>query len=127
LDRWGNATYRHNDDGFLLVNFRQLKARVDEPYVFPAHVQHVFYADDLNMLGWKVVLHKEPRSKHILVFDSDEVTMLDNLIEVDVPLKIPKILRNITLVGAIELIGANAILAVEELQRLSGDDEVGFE
>jgi hypothetical protein len=38
LDRWGNATYKRNDDGFLLVNFRQLKARVDEPYVFPAQV-----------------------------------------------------------------------------------------
>jgi hypothetical protein len=22
LDRWGNATYKHDDDGFLLVNFR---------------------------------------------------------------------------------------------------------
>jgi hypothetical protein len=135
LDRWGNATYRHNDDGFLLVNFRQLKARVDEPYVFPTHVHHVFYADDLNMLGWKVVLHKEPRSIRILVFDSDEVTMLDNLIRVDVPLEIPKVPRNMTLVGAIELIGAgaieligaDAILVAEELQRLSSDDEVGFE
>jgi len=59
--------------------------------------------------------------------DSDEVTMLDNLIGVDVPLEIPKVPRNMTLVGAIELIGADAILIVEELQRFSGDDEVGFE
>jgi hypothetical protein len=103
-----------------------LKARVDEPYVFPTHVQHVFYADDLNMLGWKVVLHKESRSKRILVSNSDEVTMLDNLIGVDVPLEIPKVPRNMTLIGAIELIGADAILVAEELQRFSGDDEVGF-
>ncbi len=39
LDRWGNATYKRDDDGFLLVNFQQLKAWVDEPYVFPAQVQ----------------------------------------------------------------------------------------
>jgi hypothetical protein len=62
-----------------------MKARVDEPYVFSAQVQHVFYVDDPNMPGWKVVLHKKPWSKHILVSDSDEVTMLDNLIGVDVP------------------------------------------
>jgi hypothetical protein len=64
-----------------------LKARVNEPYVFPAQVQQVFYADDPNIFGWKVVLHKEPSSKRILVFDSDEVTMVDNLIGVDVPLE----------------------------------------
>jgi hypothetical protein len=90
-------------------------------------VQQVFYADDPNMPGWKVVLHKEPRSKHILVFDSDEVTMLDNIIGVDVPLEIPEVPRNMALVGAIELTGVDAILVVEEFQRSSSDDEVGLE
>jgi hypothetical protein len=47
--------------------------------------------------------------------DSDEVTMVDNLIGVDVPLEFPEVPRNMTLVGAIELIGADAILVVEEL------------
>jgi hypothetical protein len=103
LDRWGNATYRHDGDEFLLVNSQQLKAWVDEPFVFPTQVQQVFYIDDLNMPRWKVVLHKEPRSKCILVSDSDEVTMLENLIGVDVPLEIPKVPRNMALVGAIEL------------------------
>jgi len=123
----GNATYRHDDDGFLLVNFQQLKARVDELYVFPTHVQQVFYVDDPNMSRWKVVFHKELRSKHILVSNSDEVTMLDNLIGVDVLLEIPKLPRDVAFIGAIELIGADEILVVEELQRLSGADEVGLE
>ncbi len=79
------------------------------------------------MPGWKVVLHKEPRSKRILVSDSDEVTMLDNLIGVDVPLEILEVPRNMALVGASELTGADAILAVEKLQRSSGDGEVGLE
>jgi hypothetical protein len=79
------------------------------------------------MPRWKVVLHKEPRSKRILVSDSDEVTMLDNLIRVYVHLEFPEVPRNMALVGAIELIGAYAILAAEELQRSSGDDEVGLE
>ncbi len=118
----GNVTYKHDDDGFLLVNFQQSKAWVDEPYVFRAHVQQVFYADDPNMSRWKVVFHKELRSKHILVSNSDEVTMLDNLIGVDVPLKIPEVPRNVALIGAIELIGV-----VEKLQRLFGANEVGLE
>jgi hypothetical protein len=79
------------------------------------------------MPRWKVVLHKKPRSKCILVFDSDEVTMLENLIGVDVPMEILEVLRNMALVSAIELIGADAILAAEELQRLFGDGEVDLE
>jgi hypothetical protein len=55
------------------------------------------------------------------------VTMLDNLIGVDVPLEILEIPRNMALVGAIELTGTYAILADEKLQRSSGDDEVGLE
>jgi hypothetical protein len=79
------------------------------------------------MPGWKVVLHKEPRSKRILVCDSDEVTMLDNLIGVDVPLEFLEVPRNMALVGVIDLTGADAILDVEEFQRSSSDDEVGLE
>jgi hypothetical protein len=79
------------------------------------------------MLGWKVVLHKEPRSKRILVSDSDEITILDNLIGIDVPLEIPEVPRNMALISAIELIGIDEILATEELQRLSGAHEVGLE
>ncbi len=54
LDRWGNPTYKCDDDGFLFVNFRQLKAWVDEPYVFLARVQQVFYADDRNILDGRL-------------------------------------------------------------------------
>ncbi len=35
FDRWGNPTYKRDEDGFLL-------AQKDEPYVFPTQVQHVF-------------------------------------------------------------------------------------
>ncbi len=42
-DRWGNPTYKQNEDGFLLAYFHHLKADIDEPYVFPMQVQQVFY------------------------------------------------------------------------------------
>jgi hypothetical protein len=38
-DRWGNPTYKQDEDGFLLANFRHLKVNIDEPYVFPTKVQ----------------------------------------------------------------------------------------
>ncbi len=37
-DKWGNPTYKWDEDGFLLANFRHLKANIDEPYVFPTQV-----------------------------------------------------------------------------------------
>jgi hypothetical protein len=79
------------------------------------------------MPGWKVVLHKKPRSNCILVSNNDEITMLDNLIGIDVPLEILEVPRNMALAGAIELIRVDAILIIEELQRSYGDDEVGLQ
>jgi hypothetical protein len=79
------------------------------------------------MPRWKVVLHKEQRSKCILVSDSDDVTMLDNLIGINVSLEILEVPRNMALVGAIELTEADAILNTKELQRSSNDDEIDLE
>jgi hypothetical protein len=53
--------------------------------------------------------------------------MVDNLIGVNVPLEFPELPRNMALVGAIELTGADAILAAKELQRSSSEDEVDLE
>jgi hypothetical protein len=62
---------------------------------------------------WKVVLHKEAISKHIITENSEEIsTPIDNVIGTKVPLIIPEVLSNIVLVNAIELIGTKAILAV---------------
>jgi hypothetical protein len=58
FDRWGNPTYKWDEDGFLLVNFHNLKAKITKPFVFPSQVQQVFYAYEPNTPWWKVVLHK---------------------------------------------------------------------
>jgi hypothetical protein len=49
--------------------------------------------------------------------------MLNNVIDTKVPFQIRKAPNDPTFVGAIELIGANAILVVEGLQKPSNDDE----
>jgi len=38
FDRWGNPTYKWDENGFLMANFQALKAQEDEPYVFPTQV-----------------------------------------------------------------------------------------
>ncbi len=87
-------------------------------------MQQVFYVDELNSLWCKVVLHKEARSKHIVAKNSEEIiTPIDNVIGIEVPLIIPKVLSNTALVGANELIGTEAVLATMGLQRPSNDEE----
>jgi len=39
FDKWGNPTYKRDEDGFLLANFGTLKVEVTEPFVFPSQVQ----------------------------------------------------------------------------------------
>jgi hypothetical protein len=41
-DRWGNLTYKRDEDGFLLANFHNLKVKFTESFVFPSQVQQVF-------------------------------------------------------------------------------------
>ncbi len=110
FDRWGNPTYKQDEDRFLLANFRNLKVEVIEPFVFPSQVQQVFYADEPNTLWWKVVLHKDARFKRIIAENNEEIgTPIDNVIGTKVPLIISEVLSNTTLVGAIELTGTEAI------------------
>jgi hypothetical protein len=60
----------------------------------------------------------------VVVENSEEINILvDNVIDTEAPLQIPEAPSDTTLVGAIELIGADAILAAEGLQRPSNDDE----
>jgi hypothetical protein len=101
-----------------------LKANIDEPYVFPAQVQQVFYTHEPNTPWWKIVLHKEPRSKHVVVENNEEINILvDNVNDIEAPLQILEAPINTTFVGAIELTGVDAILVVKGLQRPSNDDE----
>jgi hypothetical protein len=115
-NKWGNPTYKSDEEGFLLADFCHLKANIDEPYVFPTQVQQVFYAHEPSTPWWKIVLHKEPRSKQVVVENSKEINILvDNVIDTEAPLQIPEAPSDTTLVGAIELIRADAILATEGL------------
>jgi hypothetical protein len=47
----------------------------------------------------------------------------DNVIGVEVPLKIPDVPHNMAIVGAIELCGTKAIMAFAELQMRGEDDD----
>jgi tagatose-1,6-bisphosphate aldolase non-catalytic subunit AgaZ/GatZ len=76
----------------------------------------VFYADEPSTPRWKVVLHKEARSKRIAAKNNEEIsTPIDNVIGTEVPLIIPEVLSNTSLVGAIELTRIEAILAAAGL------------
>ncbi len=52
-----------------MANFRHMLPEDIEPFVFPSQVQQVFYVDDRHTAWWKVVLHAEPRSRHVF-FDT---------------------------------------------------------
>jgi hypothetical protein len=45
VNRRGQPTYKRDEDGFLLANFNALKVNDDEPFVFLAQVQQVFYSE----------------------------------------------------------------------------------
>jgi hypothetical protein len=116
--------YKRDEDGFLLANCCHLQLEVDEPYVFLAKMQQVFFYEEPNQPDWKVVLHKEPRLRQVVLETTNEtIVVLDNKIRTKVPLELLDPPSNMALVGAIELSGDDAILAVQTLQRPSDDDK----
>jgi len=109
---------------FLLANFRHLKANVDEPFVFLTQMQQVFYVEDSGAPWWKIVLHKELRSKHVVAENNEEVsTLANNVISTKVTLQILEAPSHNTFVGAIQLTGANTILTIQGLQKPSANEE----
>ncbi len=60
----------------------------------------------------------------MVVENNEEIYILvDNVIDIEAPLQIPEAPSDTTLVSAIELTGADAILTAEGFQRPSNDDE----
>jgi hypothetical protein len=64
----GNPTYKQDNPGF----FRHLLHEVDEPFIFPSQIQQVFFKNDPKMPFWKVVFHREPRSRIVVANTFDD-------------------------------------------------------
>jgi hypothetical protein len=69
-----NVNMKRDNYGFSLINFDRLIPLLAKSFAFPLHVEQVFFADDLNNHGWKVVLQKEPKGVRIV---SSKDYMLD--------------------------------------------------
>lgn len=60
-----SATMKRDPYGFTLVNFDRLIPFSAQSFAFPLHIEQVFFADDINNPGWKVVLRKEVRGVRV--------------------------------------------------------------
>jgi hypothetical protein len=52
----GNPTYIRNDVAFLTINFCHNLPLSFEPFIFPCQATQMYFSDDIEKLGWKVVL-----------------------------------------------------------------------
>jgi hypothetical protein len=55
-----------------MANFLHMLVNGNEPFFFPSQVQQVFHSNDYSNPWWKVILHKEPRNKHVFLNTSGE-------------------------------------------------------
>jgi hypothetical protein len=103
-DNRGNPTYIRDEAGFLVVNFRHTLPSMSEPFIFPAQAIQVFFSDDPQKPGWKVVLQKEPRARREVADTSDvfittrvETTALTAPTHVPPPAAVPSLDGAVTL------------------------------
>jgi len=74
-DSRGNPTFNRDNASFLLANFRHLLHELHQPFVLPSQIHQVFFWNDPKTPFWKVLLHREPRSRRVLVntFEHNEI------------------------------------------------------
>ena len=70
--RGRNATVKKDEWGFTMANFRARVPFGYESFVFPIHCQQVFFLDDEDEVGWKVVLRTEVRGRRIDIRAEEE-------------------------------------------------------
>jgi hypothetical protein len=112
-DNRGNNTSARDEASFLLINFRHKLPRMANPFIFPTQATQVFFFDDQKKPGWKVVLRKEARSKGEVVNTADVfITTTSEASSLTVPTEVPAHLTTQSLVGAIELLAEDNLLAI---------------
>ena len=63
--RGRNATVKKDEWGFTMANFGARVSFGYESFAFPIHCHQVFFSDDEDEPGWKVVLRTEVRGRRI--------------------------------------------------------------
>lgn len=63
--RGARATMKCDEYGFTLFRFDRLIPYSADSFAFPLHVQQVFFVDDEENIGWKIVLRRQPRGTRV--------------------------------------------------------------
>ncbi|CAM6128101.1 unnamed protein product [Calypogeia fissa] len=79
------ATMQKDRDGFVLANFADdaLLPEWKEPFIFPCQVEQAFFLDLEDKPGWRVICHKQARSRR--VEGSDVEFCMDDHAAFDIP------------------------------------------
>lgn len=111
-DNRGNPTYTKDEAGFLVVNFRHKLPHLAKLFIFLSQATQVFFLNVRGRPGWKVVLRKEARARQEVVDSVDAFmnTTVDSA-GLRAPYNLPKPTEMINLIGAIELLEEDNLLA----------------
>jgi hypothetical protein len=86
---------------------------MSDPFIFAAQATQVFYSNDPQKSGWKVVLHKEARAKREVAENADAfITTSVETRGLTAPAQIPPPPTTPSLVGAIQFSPEDQVLAM---------------
>lgn len=69
--------FRKDAHGFISLNFSRL-LRTDEPFVLACQVEQVFYVEDNNRKGWRIVVKTEPRDFYNMPLNVTDEVLVDD-------------------------------------------------
>lgn len=105
---------KRDSDGLLLANFNQTLPEWQEPFVFPSQVEQAFFLDVEDSAGWRLVCHKQARSRRV------EGSMLEFSLEDHKAFEHPRVLfANDTRAGT-------NYIPLTRVEQWEGDGEMPF-
>jgi len=112
-----NTIIKCDEYNFTLVNFSSLIPILDAFFVFPLHVEQVFFASNPKEQGWKVVFCKDPHGKCIsnqvqtnpIDLDMFKIDSVDEFNSLQAPIVIPNAIQLVVVVGG-SIVHANEMV-----------------
>lgn len=112
-NNWGNLTYVINNVVLMVVNFCHKVPKMSEPFIFPNQATQVFWSEEVDKPRWKVMLAKEACARRHEQRTTNVFIIADTQADaMHIEDRVNPSPTSVSLVGAIELLDANNLLAL---------------
>ncbi len=113
-----SATIKRDEYDFTFVNFNSFIPFSNASFVFPIHIEQVFFSKDPKEKGWKVILQKDPLWRCVIGsvetnpinLDMFRIDNADRYIGLQALVFVPKSIQKVIVVGGLTITSVDLVV-----------------